>query len=165
MRPAAHAAKPRAADAARPASEGRSCGSMNATQNDTLGAARGRAGGPGACRTHRQPALTRHHPGLRREPTGCSTGWAADCVAVAKRDLRAGEVLDGEGGATVWGKCIPAARSRASGAVPIGLAHGVALARDVAAGSMVTEADLGPCPAGAAAEALALRQSLADLAG
>jgi len=102
---------------------------------------------------------------LRREPTGCSTGWAADCVAVAKRDLRAGEVLDGEGGATVWGKCIPAARSRASGAVPIGLAHGVALARDVAAGSMVTEADLGPCPAGAAAEALALRQSLADLAG
>jgi predicted homoserine dehydrogenase-like protein len=81
---------------------------------------------------------------LRREPTGCSTNWAADCVAVAKRPLRAGEVLDGEGGATVWGKCIPAARSRTLGAVPIGLAHGVALTRDVAEGAMVTEADLAP---------------------
>jgi predicted homoserine dehydrogenase-like protein len=102
---------------------------------------------------------------LRREPTGCSTTWTADCVAVAKRALRAGEVLDGEGGATVWGKCIPATRSRAIGAVPIGLAHGVALARDVAEGAMVTEADLAPRPTGQATEALALRAALAGLAG
>jgi predicted homoserine dehydrogenase-like protein len=99
---------------------------------------------------------------LRREPTGCSTSWAADCVAVAKRPLRAGEVLDGEGGATVWGKCIPAARSRASRAVPIGLAHGVALRRDVAEGALVTEDDLAPRGPGAA-EALALRAELAAL--
>jgi len=100
---------------------------------------------------------------LRREPTGCSVAWAGDCVAVAKRALRAGEVLDGEGGATVWGKCIPAARSRALGAVPIGLAQGVALARDLPAGALVTEADLGPRPQGAE-EALALRARLAALA-
>ena len=100
---------------------------------------------------------------LRQEPTGCSVAWAGDCVAVAKRALRAGEVLDGEGGATVWGKCIPAARSRAMGAVPIGLAHGVALARDLPAGALVTEADLGPRPPGAE-EALALRARLAALA-
>lgn len=100
---------------------------------------------------------------LRREPTGCATEWAADCVAVAKRALRAGEVLDGEGGATVWGKCIPAARSRAARAVPIGLAHGVALARDVAEGALVTEADLAPRAPGAAEEALALRARLAAL--
>jgi len=98
---------------------------------------------------------------LRREPTGSATRWAADCVAVAKRDLRAGERLDGEGGATVWGKCIPARRSLALGAVPIGLAHGVALARDVAEGALVTEADLLPRPA---SEALALRAELAGLA-
>lgn len=99
---------------------------------------------------------------LRREPTGCSESWSADCVAVAKRALRRGEVLDGEGGATVWGKCIPAARSRQSGAVPIGLAHGVALARDLPAGSLVTEADLMPRAAGgAAAEAIAMRAALA----
>jgi predicted homoserine dehydrogenase-like protein len=100
---------------------------------------------------------------LRREPTGCSVAWAGDCVAVTKRALRAGEVLDGEGGATVWGKCIPAARSRALGAVPIGLAQGVALARDLPAGALVTEADLGPRPPGAE-EALALRARLAALA-
>jgi predicted homoserine dehydrogenase-like protein len=99
---------------------------------------------------------------LRREPTGCGTDWAADCVAVAKRDLRAGEVLDGEGGATVWGKCIPARRSLAEGAVPIGLAHGVALARAVNAGAMLSAADLGPWPE-AAAPALALRAELAGL--
>ena len=98
---------------------------------------------------------------LRREATGCADTWAADCVAVAKRPLKRGEVLDGEGGATVWGKCIPAARSRALGAVPIGLAHGVALARDVAAGAMLTEADLLPRAAqGAAAEALAIRAEM-----
>lgn len=100
---------------------------------------------------------------LRREPTGCSTTWAGDCVAVAKRALRAGEVLDGEGGATVWGKCIPAARSRALGAVPIGLAHGVALARALPEGAMVTEADLAPRPPGTE-DALALRARLAALA-
>jgi predicted homoserine dehydrogenase-like protein len=100
---------------------------------------------------------------LRREPTGSATEWAGDCVAVAKRDLRAGEALDGEGGATVWGKCIPAIRSRALGAVPIGLAHGVRLARDIAAGATVTEADLAPRPPGAE-EALALRARLAALA-
>jgi predicted homoserine dehydrogenase-like protein len=102
---------------------------------------------------------------LRREPTGCSVAWAGDCVAVAKRPLRAGEVLDGEGGATVWGKCIPAARSRAARALPIGLAHGVALARDVAEGAMLTEADLAPRKPGMADEALALRARLAALAG
>ena len=99
---------------------------------------------------------------LRREPTGCSVAWAGDCVAVAKRALRAGEMLDGEGGATVWGKCIPATRSRALGAVPIGLAQGVALARDLPAGALVTEADLGPRPQGVE-EALALRARLAAL--
>jgi len=79
---------------------------------------------------------------LRREPTGSPEAWRADCVAVAKRPLRAGEVLDGEGGATVWGKCIPAVRSRALGAVPIGLAHRVGLLRDVAQGAILTRADV-----------------------
>jgi predicted homoserine dehydrogenase-like protein len=102
---------------------------------------------------------------LRREPTGCSTTWTADCVAVAKRPLRAGELLDGEGGATVWGKCIPATRSCATGAVPIGLAHGVALARDVPEGAMVTEADLAPRPSDHADEALAMRAALVAVAG
>ncbi len=45
---------------------------------------------------------------LRNEPTGQPHGFRGDVAAVAKRDLRAGEMLDGEGGYTVWGKLMPA---------------------------------------------------------
>jgi predicted homoserine dehydrogenase-like protein len=76
---------------------------------------------------------------LRREPTGAARGFRADCVAVAKRDLREGEVLDGEGGFTVWGKCLPARRSRSLRALPIGLAQDLVLSRPVRAGEVVTE--------------------------
>ena len=79
---------------------------------------------------------------LRGEPTGCSRAWRGDAVAAAKRDLRAGETLDGEGGYTVWGKLVPAARSRTLDALPIGLAHGVRLRRDVAAGTILSAADV-----------------------
>jgi predicted homoserine dehydrogenase-like protein len=88
---------------------------------------------------------------LRQEATGCAEAWRGDVVAVAKRPLRAGEILDGEGGACVWGKCIPAARSRALEAVPIGLAHGIRLLRDVPEGTILTLADAPPDPAGEAA--------------
>jgi predicted homoserine dehydrogenase-like protein len=56
--------------------------------------------------------------------------------------LRAGETLDGEGGYTVWGKLVPAERSLAEDALPIGLAHKVPLRRDVAAGEIVRWADV-----------------------
>jgi predicted homoserine dehydrogenase-like protein len=79
---------------------------------------------------------------LRGEPTGSCRGFRADAVAVAKRALKSGEMLDGEGGYTVYGKLIPAARSLALGALPIGLAHGVKLSRDVAAGEFLTAADV-----------------------
>ena len=51
-------------------------------------------------------------------------------------------MLDGEGGYTVWGKLMPAARSLAAGALPIGLAHRVKLKRDVAHGAMVRWSDV-----------------------
>ena len=79
---------------------------------------------------------------LRGEPTGSCRAWRGDAVAVAKRALKAGEMLDGEGGYTVYAKLIPAARSLALGALPIGLAHRVKLVRDVAAGEFLTAADV-----------------------
>lgn len=79
---------------------------------------------------------------LRGEATGTPTEWVADVVATAKRDLRVGEILDGEGGYTVWGKLLPVARSLELGAVPLGLAHDVKLKRNVAAGAVVTWADV-----------------------
>ena len=75
---------------------------------------------------------------LRREPTGQPAGFSGDVVAVAKRDLAAGETLDGEGGYTVWGRLMPGKASLARGALPIGLAHRVRLARAVTAGEVVT---------------------------
>jgi predicted homoserine dehydrogenase-like protein len=79
---------------------------------------------------------------LRREPTGCGEAWRGDAVATAKRPLKAGEILDGEGGAMVWGKCIPAARSLAENALPIGLAHGVKLLRDIPVGGVLRQSDV-----------------------
>lgn len=79
---------------------------------------------------------------LRGEATGCASSFRGDAVAFAKRDLVAGEVLDGEGGFTVWADAIPAARSLDLGGLPIGLAHGVRLKRAVPRGSMVRYADV-----------------------
>jgi predicted homoserine dehydrogenase-like protein len=79
---------------------------------------------------------------LRGEPTGQPHDFRGDVVAVAKRALRAGEMLDGEGGYTVWGKLVPAERRLAEGALPIGLAHNVALLRDIAVGEIVRWTDV-----------------------
>jgi predicted homoserine dehydrogenase-like protein len=75
--------------------------------------------------------------GLRREPTGQPIAWQGDVVATAKRDLAAGETLDGEGGYTVYGKLMPAAESLARGGLPLGLAHGVKLRRAIGANAPV----------------------------
>jgi len=75
--------------------------------------------------------------GLRREPTGAPVAWNGDVVATAKRGLAAGEMLDGEGGYTVYGKLMPAAESLARGGLPLGLAHGVKLKRAIGANAPV----------------------------
>lgn len=79
---------------------------------------------------------------LRGEPTGVATGFHADVVARAKRPLRAGEILDGEGGYTVHGELMPAQRSIEIGGLPLGLAHDLPLVRDVPAGAVLTWADV-----------------------
>src|SRR6266487_3241676 len=80
--------------------------------------------------------------GLRGEATGAATCFNADVIATAKRDLAAGESLDGEGGYTVWGKLLPAATSLELGGLPLGLAHGAKLLRAVKAGHTLTWADV-----------------------
>lgn len=79
---------------------------------------------------------------VRGQPTGNTLGFRGDTVAVAKRDLQIGEKLDGEGGYMVYGKLMPAAASLAREALPIGLAHGIVLRRAVAAGEVVSWADV-----------------------
>ena len=80
--------------------------------------------------------------GLRNEPTGAPTGFRSDVVATAKKDLRPGEILDGEGGYCVWGKQMPAAESLRIGGLPLGLAHNVKLTNAVRAGEPVRWADV-----------------------
>jgi len=80
--------------------------------------------------------------GLRGEPTGVATSFNADVVATAKRDLAPGEMLDGEGGYTVFGKLVPASRSLALGGLPLGLAHHLKLVRPVRKDQLLTWKDV-----------------------
>ena len=79
---------------------------------------------------------------LRGEPTGAPTGFRSDVVATAKKPLKAGEMLDGEGGFCVWGKQTAADVSLAKGLLPLGLAHDVKLKRDIPEGGALCWADV-----------------------
>ena len=79
---------------------------------------------------------------LRKEPTGAPVCFNSDVVATAKRVLKKGEVLDGEGGFLVWGKQTPADVSLAQGYLPLGLASDVKLVRDIAAGQPLKWSDV-----------------------
>ena len=79
---------------------------------------------------------------LRREPTGAPSGFRSDVAAIAKRNLKQGEVLDGEGGFCVWGKQTPADVSLEQGYFPLGLAQNVKLKRDVAEGERLKWSDV-----------------------
>jgi predicted homoserine dehydrogenase-like protein len=74
---------------------------------------------------------------LRGIATGSPAGFYGDVVATAKKDLKAGEFLDGEGGYTVYGKLVSAKHSVATGALPVALAHHVELRNDIAKGATV----------------------------
>lgn len=74
---------------------------------------------------------------LRGEPTGAPTDFCSDVVATAKKALRAGEILDGEGGFCVWGRQVPAEISLERTLLPLGLAHDVKLKRDIAEGDAI----------------------------
>jgi predicted homoserine dehydrogenase-like protein len=79
---------------------------------------------------------------LRNEPTGAPTGFRSDVVATAKRALKAGEMLDGEGGFCVWGKQTPADVSLERGLLPLGLAHDVKVKHDVSEGQALRWSDV-----------------------
>ena len=94
---------------------------------------------------------------LLGKPTGSTQAFVADVAATAKRDLAAGEQLDGEGGHTVYGKLLPSTTSLARRCLPIGLADGVVLKSGVKAGREVTWDDIEPL---APSEALSMRQAM-----
>jgi predicted homoserine dehydrogenase-like protein len=79
---------------------------------------------------------------LRNEPTGTPDAFRSDVAAVAKKTLKPGDMLDGEGGFTVWGKILRAEDSLARRALPIGLAHKLKITRPVSEGAVLSWDDV-----------------------
>jgi len=69
-------------------------------------------------------------------------GPVTEVVAVAKRDLKKGEVLDGIGGFCSYGLIENTAVARASNALPIGLSEGCKLIRDVPKDATISADDV-----------------------
>ncbi len=74
-------------------------------------------------------------------------------IAVAKRDLAAGDVLDGIGGYDCYGLIENAATARAEDLLPIGLAGGCRLVREIPKDGAISVADV-TIPEGRLADAL-----------
>jgi predicted homoserine dehydrogenase-like protein len=74
-------------------------------------------------------------------------GPRCEVVAVAKRDLRAGERLDGVGGYCTYGLIDNATAARAANALPIGLSEGATLRHAVAKDTLLTLDDVEMPPA------------------
>ena len=89
---------------------------------------------------------------LAGEPTGAPRAAIAEVACRAKRDLRAGEMIDGEGGEHVFGVLRGAAGRTADDVLPMGLARGARLLRAVARGAEVTRADVEFPATGAAGQ-------------
>ena len=98
---------------------------------------------------HLQIASTIGRAVVHRDPTVAPIGGpVCEVVTVAKRDLKAGERLDGIGGFCSYGLIDNASSARAASALPIGLSEGSVLRRDVAKDSGVTFDDVDCQPAG-----------------
>ncbi|MEX0590895.1 MAG: Gfo/Idh/MocA family oxidoreductase [Xanthobacteraceae bacterium] len=79
---------------------------------------------------------------LRKEPTGAVETFHSDVAATAKKALKPGDMLDGEGGYCVSGKLMRSEDSLAKKALPIGLAHKIRVTRPVAEGATVSWDDV-----------------------
>jgi predicted homoserine dehydrogenase-like protein len=97
---------------------------------------------------------------LRGEATGSAICFNSDVVATAKRALKTGEMLDGEGGFCVWGKQTPAKTSLSEGYLPLGLAHKVRLKNDVTEGQRLKWSDVDFDPADTAVR---IRREMEDM--
>ena len=79
---------------------------------------------------------------LDRVPSLAPTHWNAEVVAAAKRDLKAGDVIDGIGGSTMYGVIESASATREQNLVPLGLLEGARLLRDVPIDAVITVDDV-----------------------
>ena len=83
---------------------------------------------------------------LLNQATGQTKKFTGDVVSTTKTILKKGEILDGEGGATVWGKLVPSKLSLSMEALPIGLAHGIRLKNEIKENEIITWNDVDYLP-------------------
>jgi predicted homoserine dehydrogenase-like protein len=79
---------------------------------------------------------------LRHESTGSAVNFVADVASVAKKGLNPGDVLDGEGGFTVFGHLVRAEESLRNAYLPLGLSRGARMVKPVAKDCIVTYGDV-----------------------
>ena len=92
---------------------------------------------------HLQIASTIGRAFVHRDPTVAPiAGPVCEVVSVAKRDLKAGERLDGIGGFCTYGLIDNAAAARGMSSLPIGLSEGAVLRRDIAKDSVISFNDV-----------------------
>jgi predicted homoserine dehydrogenase-like protein len=92
---------------------------------------------------HLEAPLTVARAALFSDATVTARGApACEVVACAKRDLRAGETLDGIGGFTCYGMIENARTSRAEDLLPIGLSEGCRLVVDVPRDAAIARAQV-----------------------
>jgi len=92
---------------------------------------------------HIQVASTIARAFIQHDPTVAPlAGPVCEVLAVAKRDLKAGERLDGIGGFCAYGLIDNTADARGADALPMGLAEGRVLRRDVPKDDVLTFPDV-----------------------
>lgn len=100
---------------------------------------------------HLQIASTIGRAVIDRDATVAPIGGpVCEVVGVAKRDLKAGEQLDGVGGFCTYGLIDNASTARSMNALPISLSEGCLLRRDIAKDSVVAIDDIEALPEGIA---------------
>jgi predicted homoserine dehydrogenase-like protein len=103
---------------------------------------------------HIQIASTIGRAVIHRDPTVAPlAGPVCEVVTIAKRDLKAGDRLDGIGGFCTYGLIDNTAMARSVAALPIGLSEGCVLRRDVLKDELISLDDVVP-PLGRLAEEL-----------
>lgn len=80
-----------------------------------------------------------------------------EVIATAKRALKAGETIDGIGGFMTYGLCETADIQRTDGLLPMGLAEGCLLKRDIAKDAVISWDDIVP-PSGSLPHELRAKQ-------
>jgi predicted homoserine dehydrogenase-like protein len=98
---------------------------------------------------HLQIASTIGRAVIHRDPTVAPiAGPVCEVVSIAKRDLKAGERLDGIGGFCTYGLIDNASAARTQDALPIGISEGCVLRRDIAKDEVISFADVEARPEG-----------------